>query len=146
MAAFYLPHQFHVGVVELRDPSDLRTARWLFPLYLLLIGAPALPLALAGSQAFGGSVAAPDLYVVALPIAGGHPWMALLAYIGGLSAATGMMILSSLTLSIMIGNHWMGARVVRGAGGQHDGGDATSDLRPRVLARPTAASASSWCS
>ena len=132
MAAFTLPHQFHVGVVELRDPSDLRTARWLFPLYLLLIGAPALPLALAGSQAFGGSVP-PDLYVVALPIAGGHPWMALLAYIGGLSAATGMMILSSLTLSIMIGNHWMGARVVRGAGGQHDGGDATSDLRPRVL-------------
>ena len=130
LAAFTLPHQFHVGVVELRDPADLKTARWLFPVYLMLIGAPALPLALAGLQAFGGQVS-PDLYVVALPREGGHPALALLAYVGGLSAATGMMILSSLTLSIMIGNHWFGARMVRGATGGRAG---SPDLRPRVLA------------
>ena len=129
-AAFTLPHQFHTGVVELRDPADLKTARWLFPGYLMLIGAPALPLALAGLQVFGSEVS-PDLYVVALPREGGHSALALLAYVGGLSAATGMMILSSLTLSIMIGNHWLGARMVRGATGERTG---SPDLRPRVLA------------
>lgn len=131
MAAFTLPHQFHVGVVELRDPKDLKTSRWLFPLYLLLIGAPVLPLALAGEQVLGTSVS-PDLYVVALPRAGGHEGLTLLAYVGGLSAATGMMILSSLTLSIMIGNHWFGARMVRGA--TAEGPHERPDLRPRVLA------------
>jgi len=131
LAAFTLPHQFHVGVVELRDPAHLKTARWLFPLYLLLIGLPALPVALAGKQVLGTSVA-PDLFVVALPLAGGNPALALAAYVGGLGAATGMMILSALTLSIMIGNHWFGQRVVRGA----NRGDASAapDLRPRVLA------------
>lgn len=131
LAAFTLPHQFHVGVVELRDPSHLKTARWMFPVYLLLIGLPALPLALAGTQVLGASVP-PDLFVVALPLAGGSPVLALVAYVGGLSAATGMMILSALTLSIMIGNHWFGQQVVRGA----NRGDAMAspDLRPRVLA------------
>ncbi len=131
LAAFTLPHQFHVGVVELRDASHLKTARWLFPVYLLLIGLPALPLALAGTQLLGASVPS-DLYVVALPLAGDNPALALAVYVGSLSAATGMMILSALTLSIMIGNHWFGGRVVRGA----SRGDAAAspDLRPRVLA------------
>ncbi|WP_415253382.1 PAS-domain containing protein [Thermomonas sp.] len=131
LAAFTLPHQFHVGIVELRDTTHLKTARWLFPLYLLLIGLLVLPLALAGSQLLGASVQ-PDLYVVTLPLAGGNPALALIAYVGGLSAATGMMILSALTLSIMIGNHWFGDRVVRGASSAST--DASPDLRPRVLA------------
>ncbi len=128
MAAFTLPHQFHVGVVELRQSSDLKTARWLFPLYLLLIGLPSVPMALSGAAQLGQSVS-PDLYVLALPQARGHHVLALLAYLGSLSAATGMMILSGLTLSIMLGNHGFGARLLGGVDG-----DAGADLRPRVLA------------
>ena len=128
MAAFTLPHQFHVGVVELRQSSDLKTARWLFPLYLLLIGLPSVPMALSGAAQLGPSVS-PDLYVLGLPQARGHHVLALLAYLGSLSAATGMMILSGLTLSIMLGNHGFGARLFNGVDG-----DAGADLRPRVLA------------
>ncbi|MCD9087741.1 PAS-domain containing protein [Stenotrophomonas sp. SY1] len=128
MAAFTLPHQFHVGVVELRQSSDLKTARWLFPLYLLLIGLPSVPMALSGAAQLGQSVS-PDVYVLMLPQAAGHHVLALLAYLGSLSAATGMMILSGLTLSIMLGNHGFGSRLL---GGMH--GDAGADLRPRVLA------------
>lgn len=129
ISAFTLPHQFHVGVVELRQTSDLRTARWLFPVYLLLIGLPSVPMALAGAAQLPASVS-PDLYVLALPQAGGHHLLALLAYLGSLSAATGMMILSGLTLSIMLGNHGFGSRLLDGIAG----GAAAADLRPRVLA------------
>ncbi|BBO51781.1 hybrid sensor histidine kinase/response regulator [Stenotrophomonas maltophilia] len=129
ISAFTLPHQFHVGVVELRQTSDLKTARWLFPVYLLLIGLPSVPMALAGAAQLPASVS-PDLYVLALPQAGGHHLLALLAYLGSLSAATGMMILSGLTLSIMLGNHGFGSRLLDGIAG----GATAADLRPRVLA------------
>lgn len=129
ISAFTLPHQFHVGVVELRQSSDLKTARWMFPVYLLLIGLPSVPMALSGAAQLPASVT-PDLYVLALPQAGGHHLLALLAYLGSLSAATGMMILSGLTLSIMLGNHGFGSRLISG----FEGGVAHADLRPRVLA------------
>lgn len=129
LAAFTLPHQFHVGVVELRKTSDLKTARWLFPLYLLLIGLPSVPMALSGAAQLPSSVS-PDLYVLALPQERGHHLLALVAYLGSLSAATGMMILSGLTLSIMLGNHGVASRLLGGV----TGGDTGADLRPRVLA------------
>ena len=107
LAMFILPHQFHVGVVECRDERDVRTARWLFPLYLVLIALPVLPLARAGRGAAGGSGVPSDLYVLALPLSQGHAALALFAFLGGLSAATGMVVVSTLTLSLMIGNHWL---------------------------------------
>ncbi|MGK7295941.1 MAG: hybrid sensor histidine kinase/response regulator [Candidatus Wenzhouxiangella sp. M2_3B_020] len=107
LAMFTLPHQFHIGVVECRDKEHLRTARWLFPLFLLLIGLPVLPLARAGEALLGGQDVPPDLYVLMLPLSVDHSGIALFAFLGGLSAATGMVILASLTLSIMIGNHWL---------------------------------------
>ena len=109
---------------------DLKTARWLFPVYLLLIGLPSVPMALAGAAQLPSSVS-PDLYVLALPQERGHHHLlALLAYLGSLSAATGMMILSGLTLSIMLGNHGFGSRLLSGVNGFNSG----ADLRPRVLA------------
>ncbi|WP_376689825.1 hybrid sensor histidine kinase/response regulator [Wenzhouxiangella sp. EGI_FJ10409] len=106
LAMFTLPHQFHIGVVECRQERHLRTARWLFPLFLVLISLPILPLARAGNALLEG-VVAPDLYVLMLPLSEGQQGLALLAFLGGLSAATSMVILASLTLSIMIGNHWL---------------------------------------
>ncbi|HEY5851045.1 MAG TPA: PAS-domain containing protein [Lysobacter sp.] len=129
LAMFILPHQFHVGVVECRDEHDVRTARWQFPLYLVLIALPVLPLAKAG-QALLGSGVPSDLYVLALPLAQGQQGLALFAFLGGLSAATGMVVVSTLTLSLMIGNHWFAPGLLRGAWSRNDG----SDLRGRVLA------------
>ncbi|MGY6554381.1 MAG: PAS-domain containing protein [Wenzhouxiangella sp.] len=107
LAMFTLPHQFHIGVVECRDESHLRAARWLFPLFLILISLPIVPLALAGNALLAGEGTPPDLYVLLLPLAHDQSGLALFAFLGGLSAATGMVILASLTLSIMIGNHWL---------------------------------------
>ncbi|TVQ34762.1 MAG: response regulator [Wenzhouxiangella sp.] len=107
LAMFTLPHQFHIGVVECRAESHLRAARWLFPLFLILISLPIVPLALAGNALLADQGTAPDLYVLLLPLADGRDTLALFAFLGGLSAATGMVILASLTLSIMIGNHWL---------------------------------------
>ena len=128
-AMFILPHQFHVAVVECRDERHVRTARWLFPLYLVLIALPVLPLARAGDALLAGRVPS-DLYVLALPLAQGHQGLALFAFLGGLSAATGMVVVSTLTLSLMIGNHWFAPGLLRGAWSRNDG----SDLRGRVLA------------
>ncbi len=113
LAMFTLPHQFHIGIVELRESRQLRTARWLFPLYLLLIAAPILPLARAGQLSVGGMVP-PDLYSLAMPLSRGADGLALLAFLGGLSAATGMVIMAAITLSIMIGNHWLAPTMLRG--------------------------------
>jgi PAS domain S-box-containing protein len=129
-AMFILPHQFHVAVVECRDERAVRTARWQFPLYLLLIALPVLPLARVGEALLGGSGVPSDLYVLALPLSQGQHALALFAFLGGLSAATGMVVVSTLTLSLMIGNHWFAPGLLRGAWSRNDG----SDLRGSVLA------------
>ena len=127
-AMFILPHQFHIAVVECREQEHVRTARWQFPLYLALIALPVLPLARAGEALLGGRVPS-DLYVLALPLSQGQSGLALFAFLGGLSAATGMVVVSTLTLSLMIGNHWFAPGLLRGAWSR-DGGD----LRGHVLA------------
>ena len=127
LAMFILPHQFHVGVVECRDERHVKTARWLFPLYLLLIAAPTLPLAHAGSVLLGDTVPT-DMYALAVPFAQGHEGVALFAFLGGLSAATGMVVVSTLALSLMIGNHWFAPGLLRGAWARGDGGDRRGAL------------------
>ena len=130
LAMFVLPHQFHVGVVECRDERDVRTARWQFPLYLVLIALPVLPLATAGQSLLAGTGVPSDLFVLALPLSHGQEGLALFAFLGGLSAATGMVVVSTLTLSLMIGNHWFAPGLLRGAWSRNDG----SDLRGSVIA------------
>ncbi|WP_341504130.1 PAS domain-containing hybrid sensor histidine kinase/response regulator [Gallaecimonas sp. GXIMD4217] len=102
-AFFCLPRQFHVMVVENQSEGDLRQARWLFPLYLVLIALPVAPLALAGGLIFQGHLAA-DTYVISLPLLEGHPWVALLAVLGAISAATGMVIVATVTIATMVSN------------------------------------------
>ena len=127
LAMFLMPHQFHVGVVECRNEHDVHTARWQFPLYLLLIALPTLPLARAGAAWLGARVPS-DMYALALPLAQGHSGMALLVFLGGLSAATGMVIVSTLTLSLMIGNHWFAPGLLRGVWARGNANDRSGDL------------------
>lgn len=103
-AILMLPRQFHVTIVENRSEKELRTARWLFPVYLILINLFVLPIALQGIIHLGSSTNA-DLYVLALPLAAGSHVLTLLAFVGGLSAATAMVIVACVALSIMISNH-----------------------------------------
>ncbi len=103
-AVMFLPRQFHVAVVENFDEKHIRQAMWLFPLYLLLINLFVAPIALAGLLR-GISPALADTYVLTLPMIMGWPWLSLLVFIGGFSAATAMIVISSMTLSTMITNH-----------------------------------------
>ena len=104
LAIIFLPRQFQIIVVENVDESHLRRAAWLFPLYLVLINVFVLPLALGGLLHFPGQGLNPDTFVLTLPLARGAEALALLVFIGGLSAATSMVIVETIALSTMVCN------------------------------------------
>ena len=103
-AFIFLPRQFQIIVVENVDESHLKRAVWLFPLYLLLINIFVLPLALGGLLHFNGPDLNADIFVLTLPLARGAESLALLVFIGGMSAATGMVIVETIALSTMVCN------------------------------------------
>lgn len=103
-AIICLPRQFQVAVVECEEPGDVRRARWLFTLYLVLICVMVPPITLAGTALLAGQSVSADAYVLALPLSQGFGGLALAAYVGGLSAATGMVIVASVALATMISN------------------------------------------
>ena len=104
LAIICLPRQFQIIVVENVDEAHLRRAVWLFPLYLVVINIFVLPLALGGLLHFQGTGVNPDTFVLTLPLARGAETLALLVFIGGLSAATGMVIVETIALSTMVCN------------------------------------------
>ncbi len=101
---FCLPRQFHVAVVENQSERDLPTARWLFPLYLLLINLFVQPVALAGQLSFGVDYPHKAYFSLLLPMKEGYDWLALFGYLGGLSAGTSMVIIATVALSSMASN------------------------------------------
>ena len=103
-AILCLPRQFHVAVVEFRDASELKVARWLFPAYLAIFAMLVVPIALAGLTTFSGQDVNPDTFVLAIPIAFDQPALTVLAFLGGFSAATGMVIVATVALAIMVSN------------------------------------------
>jgi PAS domain S-box-containing protein len=103
-AILFLPRQFHVAVIENFRESHIRTALWCFPLYLLLINIFVVPMAMAGLL-LGHPAALADTFVLTLPLEAGQRWLSLLVFIGGFSAATSMVMISTMTLSTMVTNH-----------------------------------------
>src|SRR4029453_1723965 len=103
-AIMFLPRQVQVAVVENVDERHLNKAIWLFPLYLLAINIFVLPIAFGGLLHFPPGTVDADTFVLTLPIAQQAPWLALFAFIGGLSAATGMVIVETIALSTMVCN------------------------------------------
>lgn len=103
LAFLCLPRQFQTAVVENINPGDLRTARWVFPLYLVLAALFVVPISLAGQMGAGGGLSA-DAYVISVPLLEQRPWLAMLAFLGGASAATGMVIVAAIALSTMVSN------------------------------------------
>lgn len=126
MAFLCLPRQFHVAVVEHDHPASLRTARWLFPVYLVLINLFVIPIAAAGLLLLGPNVS-PDLYVLQLPLVGGESWLSAFVFIGGLSAATSMVIVACMALSGMIGNELLMPYLLRRQAG------VVRDMGPLVV-------------
>ena len=104
MAFLFLPRQFQVLVVENVNEAHIRKAIWLFPLYLFVINLFVLPIALGGRLTFSNGQVDADMFVLAVPMAEHMPDLALLAFLGGLSAATSMILFETVTLSTMVCN------------------------------------------
>ncbi|MEO1662195.1 MAG: PAS-domain containing protein [Pseudomonadota bacterium] len=122
-AIICLPRQFHVGFIERRGGRDLSVARWVFPLYLLITSMVVIPITLAGESSLPGSVPA-DLYVLQLPLMSGNGWLALLVFLGGFSAATGMVIVATIALSNMVTNELIVPAMMRSGNFANLSGDA----------------------
>ena len=105
-AILFLPRQFHIAVVENSNEDHIRCAMWMFPLYLLLINIFVLPIA-AGGLLQGYPARAADTFVLYLPLALGKPWLGALVFIGGFSAAIGMIMIATVTLANMVSNHML---------------------------------------
>ena len=104
LSVLFLPRQFQVMVVENVDERHLKRAAWVFPAYLLAINVFVLPIALGGLLYFGPGTVNADTFVLSLPLAAGYEWLALAAFVGGLSAATGMVIVEAIAVSAMVCN------------------------------------------
>lgn len=105
LAILLLPRQFQLAVIENVDENHLKKAMWLFPLYMLAINIFVMPVALAGMLEFSGQSVDADTYVLQLPLVHNYSKIALLVFLGGMSAATGMVIVETIALSTMISNN-----------------------------------------
>jgi len=121
LAILLLPRQFHVMIVENRNERDIPAAGWRFALYLVLINLFVIPLAIAGLVAFGDGTIDRDFTVLALPLAAGARGIALLTMIGGISAATAMVVVESVALSIGVSNNLVMPLILRGRGAEAHG-------------------------
>lgn len=125
-----LPRQFHVAVVEARDERELAKAVWLFPAYLIAINLFVIPVAIGGLLTFTGFGVDADTFVLALPMVARAEWLTLLTFIGGLSAATGMVIVATVALSTMVCNDVVVPLMLHG-GRQKQA--AFDDIGPQLL-------------
>jgi len=129
LSVIFLPRQFQVMVVENVSERHLRRAAWVFPLYLLAINLFVLPIAVGGLLYFNGTSVNADNFVLSLPLVAGQSGLALFAFIGGLSAATGMVIVETIAVSTMVCNELVMPLLLRTA---HFKSEAGHDLT-RVL-------------
>jgi Na+/proline symporter/signal transduction histidine kinase/CheY-like chemotaxis protein len=132
-AIMLLPRQFHVSVVENSSAAEVSRARWLFPLYLVAINLFVIPIAIAGLVTFPFGAVDSDMFVLALPIEGNAVLLSIGVFIGGLSAATAMVIVECVALSIMVSNDIVVPLVLqrgpRSRAGERDFGDFLLKVR-----------------
>jgi Na+/proline symporter/nitrogen-specific signal transduction histidine kinase len=130
LSVIFLPRQFQVMVVENVDEQHLKRAVWVFPLYLFLINLFVLPIAIGGLLHFGVGRMDPETFILSLPLSAGHSGLALAAFVGGLSAATGMVIVEAIAVSTMVCNDLVMPLLLR----MHRfGARASSDLTGLLL-------------
>ncbi|WP_054303260.1 sensor histidine kinase [Gemmobacter sp. LW-1] len=120
-AVITLPRMFQVLVVENSDERFLGTASWAFPLYLLAMSLFVVPIAVVGLGLLPVG-ANPDLFVLTVPLSQGQGGLAMLAFLGGFSSATSMVIVASIALATMVSNHivmplWLRLRPAKSVSG-----------------------------
>jgi PAS domain S-box-containing protein len=104
-AAFLLPRQFHMIFVENIRTKNIETASWAFPLFLLLLNLSIPPILWAG-QSLQLDIPA-DFFVLGITLESGSTILPILTFMGGLSAASAMIIVSTLALASMCMNNFV---------------------------------------
>lgn len=105
-AIVFLPHMFHVMVVENTSEKHIKSSVWMLPVYLILVTIFTFPIAMAGILLMGdGSLA--DLFTLVVPVITGNTWLALLVFVGGLSAAFSMIMISTVAITTMVANNFV---------------------------------------
>jgi Na+/proline symporter/signal transduction histidine kinase len=125
---FLLPRQFHVTFVENVSEEELRKASWLFPIYLIVINIFVVPVAMAGALIFKGTGVPHDMYLLALPLHSGNHIFTFVAFLGGLSAATAMVVVETVALSIMVCNDLLMPLILKRRASAADGRGDMSGL------------------
>src|SRR5882724_1149212 len=131
-AIMLLPRQFHVSVVENSTDAEVGRARWLFPLYLVAINLFVIPIAIAGLVTFPFGAVESDMYVLALPMEANSTLLSVIVFVGGLSAATAMVIVECVALSIMVSNDIVVPLVLPRSEQSRSGGKDFSDFLLRI--------------
>ncbi len=131
-AIMLLPRQFHVSVVENSTDAEVGRARWLFPLYLVLINLFVIPIAIAGLVTFPFGAVEADMFVLALPMHANSNLLSVIVFVGGLSAATAMVIVECVALSIMVSNDIVLPLVLPRSEQSRNGGKDFGDFLLRV--------------
>lgn len=126
---FCLPRQFHMCFIENTNQQELNWSRWLFPIYMIGLNLFALPVAYAGLLLLNDINISGDSFMLQLPILAGNEWMTTMAFLGGFSAASSMVIVASIVLSIMVSNDLVTPWLVR----QQFHTSAQRQLRPQHL-------------
>jgi Na+/proline symporter/signal transduction histidine kinase len=103
-AVICLPRMFQVMIVEDGEERHMARASWAFPLYLLLMSLFIVPIAVMGLERMPAG-SNPDMFMLTLPLAEGQGTLAMLAFLGGFSSATSMVIVESIALATMVSNH-----------------------------------------
>ncbi|WP_027855364.1 sensor histidine kinase [Marinobacterium litorale] len=103
-AAIVMPHMFHLAFTENVSSESLYKATWVIPLFVLLT-ALCVPPILWAAQASGAPMDNPDFIILTLGSHLNQPWLTLIAFIGGLSAASGLIIVAVVALASMLQNH-----------------------------------------
>jgi Na+/proline symporter/signal transduction histidine kinase len=127
-AVFLLPRQFHVAFIENDNPDTLRQSRYGFTIYLAIVTLVVVPIAVAGMRLFPGELATADQFVLLIPAESGWHGLSVLVFLGGFSAATSMIIVATLALSIMLSNEIVMPALLRGRAAE-----PSQDLSRRIL-------------
>lgn len=133
-AVVTLPRMFQVLVIEPADETPLNSAAWAFPAYLTAMSLFVLPIAVIGREMLPPD-ASPDLYVLHLPLSQGADGLALLVFLGGLSSATSMVIISAIALATMISNHWLVPLYLAWRRAEGDDAASASLRQPLLISR-----------
>ncbi|MCJ8322392.1 MAG: PAS-domain containing protein [Rhizobiales bacterium] len=112
-AIIFLPRQFHVAVVENNDVGDVKHARYILPIYLLLVSLVLVPIIVGGINTLPADMQNPEQFILNIPLFNNENTLAILVFLGGFSAATGMVIVASITLSTMVSNDIIMPLIVR---------------------------------